>query len=175
MNCYFVFGPESSGNRLMARFLIQAGCEGDPDVIQRDFSELLLSGKENIVLHRSFPYGAIVDNRHWPNIPQLVAQAKEYGYEPLAIVMTRDMMCATKSAAKAHLQGNTQKATENYLHAMLAIFDGISHAKLNFCVVSYESLVKRRDKLIEWLFPMLGLEPVTPEEEIVDANNKWYE
>lgn len=176
MNCYFVFGPESSGNRLMARILIAAGCEGDPDEFQREFHDLLLSGKENIVLHRSFPYGAKGAGRHFPDIPQLVAQAKEYGYTPTAVVMMRDILCATRSAAKSHTHGDEDEAVQNYLQAITTIFSGIKETELDYCPINYESLVKNKQVLINWLLPALGFSSFSPlDEEINDANDKWYD
>lgn len=172
--CYFVFGPESSGNRLMARLLIAAGCYGDGDVIQR-LDKRIPRNKDKIVLIRSFPHGSRNGNRHWPSIPALSDDMKRHGYNPIAIVMLRDLKAMVRSQVRANHVLDTNEAMLNCIRALQTIFCGLEEARIYYIPVNYESLVQQKMGLIEWLFPLIGL-PVLKElpEELYDGNEKWY-
>lgn len=57
--CFFVCGPESSGNKMIAKILIDNGVFGDADPIQRLDNGFQVAPKDkDVVIIRSFPHGS---------------------------------------------------------------------------------------------------------------------
>ncbi len=172
--CFFVFGPESSGNRVMARILIAAGCHGRGDTDQQP-EEILRSGEENIVIHMSFPFGARGCNRHWPSISKWVSEAWAKGYDVQVIIMTRDTHCMIHSQIKAGHVLTTDEALNNIGTAYKEIFCSLSKIKVEFTVVPYESLVLHQSETTAWLLSKLRFGSYLFHEEVKDENAKWYQ
>lgn len=171
--CFFVFGPESAGNRVMSRILIAAGCHGRGDTDQQP-QEILDSGNDNIVIHMSFPFGARGCNRHWPSVGEWAGKAWAKGYDVQVIVMTRDTHCMIHSQIKAGHVLTTDEALSNISTAYKEIFCSLSKIKVEFTAVPYESLVLHSSETIHWLLDKLGLVEPYMHEEIKDENAKWY-
>lgn len=182
----FVTGPESTGNRYTVDMIIKAaGCAGKSGHVQpldhkvrgknKDWSFLdkrvliRLKSMECVVIHRSFPH-----NHHFVNLKRMAKTARENGFEPRVIVLTRFMPATIKSQiARKHVP-NEVKARENIKRAYLEIFDGVFGAKLPFTMVTYEFLGD--EYYIRWLFNELGIN-YNPEKvpNFKEANSKYME
>lgn len=173
-NAFVVVGAESSGNRLMTRLLINAGCHGNGTTDQPTLQEILDSGKENIVIHRSFPFGAKGSGRDWPDLMEIHFALVAKEYLPVYIVMVRDPFCAARSAMKAHHIENIHVASYEHDEAYRKIFATIIKLDLPYIMVTYEGLVSHPAGTIGWLFPELGLPARFSTETIEDANVKHF-
>lgn len=165
---YLIYGPESSGNRMMARALIAAGCIGDGDHYQR-WEEQPLDG-DPIVWLRSIPNGG-----QWPSIDMQCRHLQAYGYEPVFLVMVRDWTATSRSQV---LRGHVKTELEglaNIQRAMRFIMGGVR--SWPFQIVNYDAIVSRGWDAICPILETLGLDPPPPEKrfEIIDANAKHYE
>jgi hypothetical protein len=171
---YLVCGPESSGNRLMARILMAAGCYGDGDVIQRLDKEDPPPDANRVVLHRSFPYGAQGGGRHWPNINKLNDRFSALGYGMFVVVMARDHHCMARSQVEKGKHVKTlAEAQANIISAYGLILSYVMN--FHYVVVPYESIVLHPRETISWLLEYLALPPGEFQEEIRDENIKWYQ
>jgi hypothetical protein len=177
--CYLAVGPKSSGNRLIARILMAAGCHGYGDVRQPKIDELLTVAKElgsNAVAVRSFPHGSIADNRHWPDLKLLTSKIRRHDYYPSVIVVIRDFYCTTHSQPEADHVHTVTKARANTKKAYVKIFTDLQGcmADHSYIYVTYEGLALHPQETINWLLPYIGLPAIKVPEEITDENIKWY-
>lgn len=175
--CIFIIGPESSGNRLMARLLTHAGFFGDGDIEQR--LDTLIHYKripasiDKIVLLRSFPHGH-GEYRHWPDMQRLKEDIEELGFVRFAaIVMVRDWRCAALSQVK---NKHVRDATEALFNLHRFYAETLHSLPMGFCMVNYEALVHQGLSTFNWVLNMLD-EPLMKElsEYIYDGNKKWTE
>lgn len=174
--CFLVCGPESSGNRLMTRILIRAGCYGDYNMFQRLDNEDVPPNINDIVIHRSFPFGNEGEGRHWPDLYQIINRFEEMGHKlDHIIVMSRDFRCTIKSQLKANHVHKWEQAQENIIYAYHTIYWQIMLNKYQAKIipVTYEGLVHHPRATLGWLLPALNL-PMIETEFIFDANEKWY-
>ena len=94
---FMIYGPESSGNRLLRRILIAGGCVGDPG-LEQSFDQALPMAEDVplIVWGRSVP-GNVPPNS-WPSFyVQDIGQARKHGYDVFGLVMVRDWYCMAQS------------------------------------------------------------------------------
>ena len=164
-HAYLVIGAESSGNRMMVKALVSAGCYGDGDVEQRlddlDFSNT----PDRIAMLRSVPHG--------DDIPDLRGLAKlliEAGYQVHPILMYRktDFVVASQKAG-----GHGMRDDEVWEHIQMA--HHLAH-DLACCLgeklltVVYETFVTM-PQIRRWVFYQLGLPE--PAMEFENANIKY--
>lgn len=167
----FVVGPESTGNRYTVSVIISAaGCAGkvghtqplDQKARGRSFKKdwsaldermlttLSKKGTKCVVLHRSFPH-----NNHFVDLKRMARTAREKGFDPRIVVLTRVMPATIDSQIERKHVPNATKARENIKRAYLEIFDDVIDAILPFTVVTYEFLADK--KYVGWMFEELGL------------------
>jgi len=175
---FMIYGPESSGNRLLRRILIDgAGCAGDRDLEQRFDQRLPLAEDEPLIVWgRSVP--GMVPRGNWPRFyDRDVGQARKHGYEVFGLVLVRDWCCMVQSQvdteykAGANYGLNSQAAMDVYTR----IFDAFERLAVSYMIVSYEALVMRPERFVRRLFRDLGLDQVGEIEAVYDGNAKYYE
>jgi hypothetical protein len=168
---FLVLGPESSGNRLVTRCLIAAGCDGDGGHRQRfDRPDGIVGAAELIVWRRSMPHG-----QEWPDLDQMLRRLRDGGYADVRVLaMVRTHYCAVQSqlhGREAHVR-TEQQAEENLAEAMrkIAVFCAANHLPVRY--ITYESLVHHFGALAATLADW-GLKLTAPPETIRDENKKY--
>lgn len=168
---YLVVGPESSGNRLMTRLLVAAGCQGEGDHVQRWDTHPPVS-EEPIVWLRSVPHA-----RQTPDIVAMVRRLWARGYKVKVVVMLRDWHSTLASQVRMGHVKSKDQGQRHIRDAYVWIFSQVAEASVPFYVVSFEALVARPDATMTWLCDALGLEwrdGMLP-EPVLDENAKYYE
>jgi hypothetical protein len=175
----FVFGPESSGTRMVTRMILDAdGVVGSAEDIQPmdqpGFDYEIPRNADVFVLRRSFPH-----NNVWVNIMAMATKARSAGYVPIAVVTTRDWIPMQQSAFKKHVKpfGKTMaEGIRNIQKAYVRIFAGLDQAGVPFQVVSYEAVIAHPDKIMDWLCQFLGLTHKGGLSfAITNENEKYYQ
>lgn len=138
-----VTGPESSGTRFVSRWL-----ESHPEVVAR---------------HWSMPSGETWA-RHWPT---------DHGFDgdppDAAVLVVRSFEGTIASQRDRELVTCRREAEANILQALLRSLSWlISHGTATYVCV-YDEIVAHPERFA-LLFAWLGLDPVGPPEDVVDAN-----
>jgi hypothetical protein len=165
---FLVYGPESSGNRLVTRLLVACGCYGDGTHTQR-LNEGPPDTDLDIVWFRSVPYARV-----WPNLVDQIDQVKRYGYEPIILILSRDVYATAQSQIRVGHAKSLEAAYRSIQAAYKIIFDAITHHNVDYVMVSYESLFVRQSEYLGWLLDYLELELQQPIEQVTDQNGKYY-
>lgn len=175
---FLVLGPESSGNRMMAGILARSGCIADP----RDDGLGLWANIEPeheplVAIIFSYPNGT-----NWPDIKNITWRLRNKGYLVWALVMNRDIQCVQKSQEVTRLKP-AEIMMGNYQRAYRTIFQDIDALDLPYLVISYEAIVRRPVKYVEYILKMLNLDcsnlggPIIVNDksrELRDENEKYY-
>ena len=171
---FYVMGVPSSGNRLVTRLLIAAGCEGDAEDNDEHFQrwDETEPTSDLIVLKRHLPVAAIPPT--WAKDPNTIKALQKLGYTVHVVIVTRDWHATLESQ---HRNGYT----DDIIHSALwtrtlwrQMFQQLP-ADVDFTVVSYESLVQRPEEATTALYNYLGLKQIHAIETIEDGNDKYYE
>lgn len=160
-----VLGPESSGCRLVARLLTQAGYVGDGAHHQR-WDSGLPSNEPQIVWLRSVPHA-----KEWPNIQELAEQLRSVGYTVSAVVTTRHWPAMIPSQVASGHVPDAATARANLMRAYPHIFVGLQAADVPFVVSTYEALLMPNG--VAELYQLLGLLPPAAHERVRNENDKW--
>lgn len=172
-----VLSPESSGNRLMTRLLIEAGCYGDAGAGRQRLDAGIPPAQQPVVWLRSFPHGG-----KWADIPDMVSQLRLQGYTVKAVTLFRDFRCQRWSQVAVPHVVDDAHAKVRIREAYWRIFTGLAQAGMlqDYVPVVYESLIAHPVEVLTDLFDELGLE-VSAETvsqmsaTIVDGDAKYYE
>lgn len=162
--CYLVVGAESSGNRLLGKLLVSAGCTGD-DRMDGPFSASLPTHEDPAVVIRSYPHG-----NEWPDLSDIYRALRNRGYQVRVIVAVRDRHCTVMSQVKSQ-HHPAELAQTNVQRAYLDIFQQLGAINCWYVIVPFESLVLHGEASSA-LLETLGLTPATV--EIRDENGKHY-
>lgn len=167
---FFVLGPESSGTRLAAQILINAGCYGSADHVQvLDDDKFDLSTVDPtipIVWRRSFPH----DGR-MPNLADMVRRVKYR--QVTAIVTVRDWTCIHRSQLRDNQHATTpEQADRNISQAYELIFHKLRICNVGFRTFVYESMV-HDSQAQERFLESLGLSVPSKLIEVYDGNEKY--
>jgi len=174
MTFFFVIGPESAGNRLMTRLLIEAGCYGDGDMFQRLDKEIP-ANLQHAVWLRSYPHGPASNGRHWPNLRLLGEKIAPFGYIGQVLIMHRDIHSMALSQVAAGHVADYKSAIHNIKEAYRRIHEQTeAFGYGNYTPIIYENLVARPQGVCDWLMPSLGLPSIQVKEYIYDGNEKYY-
>lgn len=177
--CFIVCGPESSGNKMIAQILIEAGgCFGDADYKQRlDKGYDVAPFGKNVVLIRSFPHGsASSGDRRWPDLHNEKEWAELNGYEVVFIAITRAWLPTEKSQMDHGHVGTNDHAQKNLTEAMPNIMSQIQKHDLDYVLLTYESFVLHPDHETNVLLQRLGLPMLSHiGPDIKDENLKHYD
>jgi len=169
-----VFGPESSGTRLMTKILMKCGCIGDGDHYQRFDEGLPFPDSKDMVIvwRRSFPHAS-----YWPNAFEMVEKLRKAGYTDIrVVVMSRDWYPSAMSQNELYHSGSTlEDGMERIREAYRRIFDFLIKSNLKYVVVNYEALIQRPGDVMRWVCAELGIPFKGISEELSDENVKWYE
>lgn len=141
-----VTGPESSGTRLVARWL-----EQHPDLVARHWS--MPSGERWM--------------RHWPT-------EHDFEGEPAdrVIFVMRNLEATIASQKGREMVTCRAEAEANITQAHLRTFTwAVSHGCPVYPLL-YDEVI-REPSLFDALFRWLGCEPLPPPEPITDENEKW--
>lgn len=168
---YLVYGPEASGNRLMGRLLIAAGCIGDGGHAQR-WETKPPTDETPIVWVRSLPLGT--DHR-WPDVPEHIMRLEDAGYQVVLVILVRDMIATSLSQIAAGHVEHRLEAEQNMLGALQTLLDAPKWAATNHAqVVTYEAIAGGLP-YVNALLDRLGLPALEKlPEPIYDGNAKYY-
>lgn len=164
---YIVSGPESSGNRYLARLCLQAGCAGDASTEQR-FDRDPPSRQQRVVWIRSLPHA-----HGWPDLGGLVSLLRGRDYEVQALVPLRCPVATARSqVAAGHVKG------EGWAHVHR--LTGLSYALGVYAALGVPALVIPLEGLIlhpestPAVLALVGLHLPADFERPRDENAKWY-
>lgn len=163
---FVIVGPESSGTRLMARLFIAAGCYGDDGHAQR-LDALVDGGKCQeplIVLRRSYPYA-----KQWPEMRRIKEKLEFAGYQVRVVLIVRSLLFTALANHRAMHTKSMGKALARSTEALRRILLQLAETRAPYVWVTYESLVRRPQEELQWLFDWAGL-PVPSDVEIFDGN-----
>lgn len=166
--CFLVYGPESSGTRLMTKVLINWGCAGEDGHGQLLDNEIWWQAVPDkprlIVWRRSFPHGGI-----WPEPSMMLRRLQDHGYQPHFVITLRSKVpCALSQVKVGHVR--TMKEAEfKILQAMCQITAFAISFGVPWSMVTYEGLVHDK-KLRRALCIELGLK--WKDMEFRDENSK---
>lgn len=149
----------------MTRILIGAGCLGDDGEVQG--LDCGIPDAPLIVWRRSIPHAT-----RWPALPQMVTDLRMAGYHVMAVVTTRDWCAMTKSQIEAGHVANLVMALQHLQRAYPFITGALTSNAVPYAMMSYEALVQRPAKTLDWLSAQLELK--LPPIEVYDGNAKWY-
>ena len=167
----FVFGPESSGTRLMTRLLILAGCWGDADHSQRLDVSPPPDDVNLVVWRRSVPHAA-----RWFSIDNLISHLEPHGFTRFqAVVTARDLHAMSHSQVAAGHVPSVQAARTNIQRAYTHIFSQLAKRSIPHILVTYEGLTTRPRETLRWLTSALDLTLPAVIPEIYNGNEKWLE
>lgn len=154
---FLVYGPESSGNKLMHRILIDSGCAGSgtDDQPLPDLTASLIVWGRSVPSHGAWPENEI----------QMVRAA---GYDVLVIVLQRNWACMAKSQVFHGYVRDELEAIRNIQAAYRHIFHQIDNTP--YVIVSYEWL--SNEQALAGLSWLLGI-PLRVNESITNENLKW--
>ena len=165
---FLVCGPESSGNRLMTRLLVAAGCYGDGAHFQR-LDRAIPVHEHQIVWMRSVPHA-----HEWPDLSGMVHQLRGLNYTVQVVVMSRDWTAVARSQVAAGHAPDEATALSNIREAWRHIFTHLNLVDVPYVVVNYESLVQRPSAALAGVMALFGL-PLPEHEYIYDGNVKWFQ
>lgn len=191
--CFLVFGPESTGTRLLTRALIHMGCEGDAGHAQRfdryphheieaDCSaidtEAVAAVRDACVLRRSFPHGvrSAADWQRWPRVTEMISAIRSLDVSCHVLVTVRDVHCTLRSQV-ARKRISEERSRHNIRRAYGEIFAGIAAAApaVPFTLSCYESIVLNGESCLAALAAELGLSwKPNPGFPILDADQAHY-
>lgn len=174
---FLVFGPESSGTRLMTQILINAGCAGSAGHEQPFDDETYdLHQHPVIVWRRSVPH-----NGKSLTLSRMYRRLGIYSADVCAIVMTRDLHCMVQSQIRDCQHANSGiEAQKNVQSAYAEIFSQLDEYSIPFVVVPYESLVLGGDSAQKNLLAYLGLgsdsqSPAPVFVPVYNGNQKYWQ
>lgn len=163
-----VYGPESTGTRLLTRILIAAGCYGDGTHGQR-LDTHIPDDEPYIAWRRSFPHA-----RRWPDIERMANRLREKDYHIITYVTMRDWYPAAMSQMRRGYASDVKQSLANMQNAYALIFSKLNKLNIPCIVFSYDALVSHPDQYLKKSLSMVGLEPPKDFEPIRDGNIKYY-
>ena len=165
-----VYGPESSGNRLLARLLVAAGCIGDGGHFQR-WETQPPTGESPIVWLRSLPLGTAHD---WPDIAPQIALLRQLGYAVRLLSMRRDWHFTALSQVHNGHVVDYQAGLRNIRRAERLITR--ASQDVPWWSISYEALVAHPLPVLNAALRFMGLAELTElpaGDAIFDGNYKY--
>lgn len=144
---FLVIGPESSGTKMMTRFLLDAGCSR---LAEQGYlgNYPVYDGTRNLVVHRSMPYAG-----KWESMPELIGKLSQQAPFGAAVVMLRSWP-ATISSQQNHKHARGEQAEWQTRWALGHIFSGLQGVP--FYPITYASAVSD-DNLLRWLYTEFGM------------------
>lgn len=169
--CYLVCGPTSSGNRLVTRLLVAAGCVGQGEHHQPwdipgqwDRVALPKASDHHVAFFRSLPHGV---EGCWPDLHHLLDSIQDAGFAPFFLVTVRDPTCSQRSHARHHL------CLSDYARAYRMLFSAIGDRPWTFAV--YEALILNGLAAVNGLLERCKLPPLARlPESLRDENRKHW-
>jgi hypothetical protein len=180
---YVVVGPESSGNRYLVKFMIEAGeCLGRSghnqpfDVRTRGWGswsylelyEFDISNHTCAVLHRSMPHGG-----EFVNLTFIIQQITRAGYHPHLLMIHRADPVVIQSQIRNHHTVSHDQSMLNIDAAWRHIFKAVVKTNVHYTLLTYELL--QEQYYIDWLMHTLEFEhPLMAQvPKFVSQNDKY--
>ena len=162
-----LFGPESSGTKLIERGLVEVGFQGVEWYVTE--KEVYLP-KGPVVWRRSWPHGGV-----WPDTKLMVDRLKARGDEVIVITTSRDWWCSSISHTDHNHVETQQQAVANLTRVYTSLYKSLVEVNVPFTLVPYESLLQNGWIVLKKALSLIGYELKSlPTEEIVDNNTKYY-
>ena len=160
-------GPESSGNRLLLRFLVRNGFE-DVSNSETGIDHIL---SERVVWLHSFPHGG-----NWPDVEKISTVLRNFGFSVVALIPIRDMWPTCQSQLSVPHVSSLEEAVHRIRIAHLKLFTEYHRLQIPYIPITYCSLLVHGWKVVVKSLELLHIKlDVVYEEEIVDQNAKWYQ
>lgn len=187
---YLVTSPESNGNRFLVKLITSAGCFGQSGHQQpfddtRRYRGSVPAWPNRIkekkywggthekapcaVMHRSVPHAGV-----WPDLPALVKQVEQAGFEPRILVSWRPEDIARASqVSQKHVRTENQAQT-NIFRAQRHIVDALGKMPdVWWRWVLYEQLGHQH--YLDWLFEeQMGLTLPADHPKFEDRDSKHF-
>jgi len=187
-SAYFVMGPESSGNRMMAFAVTSTGFLSDGGGVSGSLDKYIIttewfkggvntsdiirsieSAPNRIVFSRSIPRRGY-PNKEWANIKSICNKLLEFDYNVYPLVMYRDKDIIIKSQVRRKHVPTEEIASKFIDKAYNHIDSNLFKVKLQTIRIVYESFVTDETYRIN-TFKSIGLPP--PNMEFFNANDKY--
>jgi hypothetical protein len=166
--CFLVYGPESSGTRVMTNLLVNWGCAGEgghSQLIDSDVWWRAVKDKPDyLVWRRSFPHGGI-----WPEPSMMIRRLSDHGYQPHFVITLRSKTPCVESQVKVGHVRSHKEGEFKLLQAMCQITAFAISFGVPWSMVTYEGLIYSQ-KLRRALCKELGLK--WQDMEFRDENSK---
>jgi hypothetical protein len=168
--CFLVFGPESSGTRVLTKLLISCGCIGvdTHDQVwdsQLNWMMLPKMAKMPMVWRRSFPHA-----RTWPDVVRMVQQVRSVGREEHIVIIVRSSTPTIASQRESGHADSNEAAQFNYVQGLAQIMSYVLMFRAKYTLITYEAL---QDKMARRaLVKELGLNFV--DISVVNKNKRRY-
>ena len=166
-NAYLVFGPESSGTRMITQALCAYGCAGSFQHEQEFDSFLLPPPVQHIVWRRSFPHA-----KQWPVTESFVNAVQNAGFTAVFVIVSRDFHSAVQSQIKwGHVQ-TEQQAKANIRKAQTMIMGAVSrYSEIEYRPITYLAFIQYWPSIMQNMFPELKQ---TSPFSTFNGNDKWH-
>ena len=136
MKAFIILAPENSGSKMLTRYFLETGCDGEAGFIQRFDSELPAPEK-NIVwkTHNLGSQPGTVE------IKTAIARAAKAGYDPVVLLLFRDPFALAQGQVQRGFYTDFTDAHERAYNWYVEAFAFLKKQKIDWRVVSYDSIV----------------------------------
>lgn len=171
-----VFGPESSGTRMLTECFVKAGYSGSYDHHQPfddyGFSPYtkkkeFVDKPDKFILRRSFPH-----NKHKPDVLKIIDDLVGYGYEEInVLIIIRNVWFTIQSQLRNRHVKSKEESGRNIAESICEFIDILNDIGVRFMAVDYQKFVKF-DGYREEVFNFVG-EDFPEDMTIVNGNEKY--
>lgn len=160
--------PGGNGHHMWAEILDAAGCQRYGD---NELGEIMLPDgptADYVYWFRSLPSWKWTLNSPY----NMVALARDYGYEPFALIPVRDWYCASCSQAKRHNITHHDESWRNMQIGYPFLLNAYWELNVPFILAVYSAAIYNPG-YVSWVLRTMGL-PDDNIPELRDENKKWY-
>ena len=171
MRAILVIGPEGSGTRLTAKFLLARGFYGNAGHVQRlDAAGAIAKAPIPFMLRRSVPHGG-----HWPPLLELLAEMDARAGEATGVIVTvREYRALIGAQLRAH-HVSTEAEAEAHIRRAWREMAPVVASERPVLVLPYEALVLHpkavQSAISRWATNVTLLDAYIA---ISDEDNKYY-
>ena len=162
----YIWGPESTGTRLLKSVFLMNGFDGGSDHEEKwgnKITDYRLPDDGNIVWRFSVPMGD-----EWPALTKAIDMGLEKQFDVKVLVTTRDWN-ASLASQKRHHRGSVDRVRQAYK----VIFAALSaRPAVSYWIISYEQVIHLGEHYLPMMFPDIQFVRFP---ELFDGNAKYYE
>ena len=166
---FIIVGPSSSGSRFVSRLFVQAGALGETGFVQ-SFDTQLPEPEADIVWKSH--------NNHLPGagtipVAQQIKLAQEAGYEPVVVLVFRDVFALTASMTQRQYDFDNEDPYGLNTHWYLRTWSEVLQLDVKTAILSYDALSVYNDAYIRFIEKLLDFK-FADRNYAVDENKKYF-